>query len=135
MSFRTTAEVAHRFNRVFLDRDTSPLAELIADDCVMEARSPAPDGARYEGAACVEFCRALAEDRAGRFEPEAVVVTGERATIRWRYHFGDEPTDSVRGVSLVLVRDGRIVEAFVYGKTPGDAPPAGTGINGKQRKS
>ncbi|GAA3101016.1 nuclear transport factor 2 family protein [Streptomyces echinatus] len=123
MSFRTTAEVVHRFNRVFLEGDTSSLAELIAEDCVMEARGPAPDGARYEGlAACLEFCMALAEDRAGRFEPEAVVVTGERATVRWRYRFGDGPADSVRGVSLVLVRDGRIVESLGYGKTTGDVP-------------
>lgn len=123
MSFRTTAEVVHCFNRAFLEGDTSSLAELIAEDCVMEARGPAPDGARYEGlAACLEFCRALAEDRAGRFEPEAVVVTGERATVRWRYRFGDGPADSVRGVSLVLVRDGRIVESLGYGKTSGDVP-------------
>ncbi|RKT19511.1 SnoaL-like protein [Streptomyces sp. 1114.5] len=136
MSFRTTAEVVHRFNRVFLDHDTSPLAELIADDCVMEARGPAPDGARYEGRAeCLEFCRALAEDRAGRFESEAVVVTGERATVRWRYYFGDEPTDSVRGVNLILVQDGRIVESLGYGKSAGDATPAGAEIHGKQRKS
>ncbi|WP_405362058.1 hypothetical protein OG535_29945 [Kitasatospora sp. NBC_00085] len=40
------------------------------------------------------------EDRTIQFEPEAVVITGERATVRWRYHFGDGPTDSVRGVSL-----------------------------------
>ncbi|WP_030343420.1 nuclear transport factor 2 family protein [Streptomyces sp. NRRL S-1022] len=122
MSFRTTSEVVHRFNRAFLERDTSSLAELIAEDCVMESRGPAPDGARYEGLAeCLEFCRSLVEDRAGRFEPEAVVVTGERATVRWRYRFGDGPADSVRGVNLVLVRDGRIVESLGYGKTTGDA--------------
>ncbi|WP_329191788.1 MULTISPECIES: nuclear transport factor 2 family protein [unclassified Streptomyces] len=126
MSFLTTAEVVRHFSRAFLDRDTSSLAELIADDCVMEARSPAPDGSRYEGRAeCLEFCRALAEDRAGRFEPEAVVVTGERATVRWRYRFGDGPADSVRGVSLVLVRDGRIAESLGYGKTSGNAPSPG----------
>ncbi|WP_240801497.1 nuclear transport factor 2 family protein [Streptomyces sp. A1136] len=126
MSFHTTAEVVHHFNRAFLDRDTSSLAELIADDCVMEARDPAPDGARYEGRAeCLRFCRSLAEERAGRFEPEGVVVTGERATVRWRYRFGDGPADSVRGVSLVLVRDGRIVESLSYGKTTGDTRSPG----------
>ncbi|MEU7062664.1 nuclear transport factor 2 family protein [Streptomyces sp. NPDC046161] len=126
MSFRTTAEVVHRFNRAILDRDTSSLSDLIADDCVMEARGPAPEGTRYEGRAdCLAFCRTLAEDRAGRFEPEAVVVTGERATVRWRYRFGDGPADSVRGVSLVLVRDGRIAESLGYGKTTGDAQSPG----------
>ncbi|MER6300024.1 nuclear transport factor 2 family protein [Kitasatospora sp. NPDC001539] len=136
MTFRTTAEVIHCFNRAFIDHDASMLADLIADDCVMEARGPAPDGARYEGRAeCLEFCRALAEDRTIQFEPEDVVVTGERATVRWRCHFHDRPTDSVRGVSLTLVRDGRIVESLGYGKSTGDAPPAEAGIHGKQRKS
>lgn len=135
-SFRTTAEVIHRFNRAFIDHDASSLADLIADDCVMEAKEPAPEGARYEGrAACLEFCRALAEDRRGRFDPEAVIVTGERATVRWRYRFGDGPADSVRGVTLVLVRDGLIVESLGYGKTTGDLPPAGAGINEEQRTS
>ncbi|WP_406346834.1 nuclear transport factor 2 family protein [Streptomyces sp. NBC_00648] len=136
MSFRTTVEVVHRFNRAFIDHDASSLADLIADDCVMEAKEPAPDGTRYEGrAACLEFCRALAEDRTGRFDPEAVVVTGERATVRWRYRFGDGPADSIRGVTLVLVRDGLIVESLGYGKTTSDLPSAGAEIHGKQRTS
>ncbi|MES9524463.1 nuclear transport factor 2 family protein [Streptomyces capoamus] len=135
MSFRTTAEVVHRFNRAFIDHDSSSLADLIADDCVMEAKGPAPDGTRYEGRAeCLEFCRALAEDRRGRFDPEAVVITGERATVRWRYRFGDGPADSVRGVNLVLVRDGLIVESLGYGKTTSDAAHPGAGIRGEPRK-
>lgn len=136
MSFRTTADVIHRFNRAFIDHDASSLADLIAEDCVMETKEPAPDGTRYEGrAACLEFCRALAEDRRGRFDPEAVVVTGERATVRWRYRFGDGPADSVRGVTLVLVRDGLIVESLGYGKTTGDPLPSGAEIHGTRRTS
>lgn len=135
MSFRTTAEVVHRFNRAFIDHDSASLADLIADDCVMEAKGPAPDGTRYEGRAeCLEFCRALADDRRGRFDPEAVVITGERATVRWRYRFGDGPADSVRGVNLVLVRDGLIVESLGYGKTTSDAADPGAGIRGEPRK-
>ncbi|THA46052.1 nuclear transport factor 2 family protein [Streptomyces sp. A1136] len=136
LTFPTTAEVIHCFNRAFIEHDASSLADLIADDCVMEAREPAPDGARYEGRAeCPEFCRALAEDHTIQFEPEAGVITGERATVRRRHHFGDGPTDSARGVSLTLVRDGLIVESLGYSKTTGDAPPAKTGIHGKQGKS
>ncbi|MFF7990677.1 nuclear transport factor 2 family protein [Kitasatospora xanthocidica] len=128
MSFRTTAEVIHRFIRAFTDRDASLLTDLIADDCVMEARHPAPDGARYEGrATCLAFCRALVEDRTGRFDPESVVITGERATVRWRHRFGAGPADSVRGVTIALVRDGRIVECLGYGKTTGDAPSSERG--------
>jgi ketosteroid isomerase-like protein len=123
MHARTTADVLDRFNQAFIDHEPGLLTDLIGDDCVMEAIRPAPDGARYEGREdCLAFWRALAEDRTVRFEPEEVVVTGDRATIRWRYHFAD---GSVRGVNLMLVRDGRIVEALGYSKTGAELPAAG----------
>ncbi|MEU9074103.1 nuclear transport factor 2 family protein [Kitasatospora sp. NPDC048538] len=119
MSFRTTSEVVHRFNRAFIEHDASLLADLVAEDCVAEVTWPAPDGTRYEGrAACLALWRALAEDRTWRFEPEAVVITGERATVRWRHHYGDGPGDTVRRVHLTLVRDGLIVECLGYSKSP-----------------
>lgn len=114
-----TAEVMRRFNQAFVDHEPDLLADLVAEDCVMEAVQPAPDGARYEGRAdCLAFWQALAADRGGQFEPEDVTVAGDRATIRWRYRFGEGPADSVRGVNLMLVRDGRILEALGYSKTP-----------------
>jgi hypothetical protein len=47
----------------------------------------------------------------------AVVVSGDRATIRWRYRFGDGDENSVRGVNLMHVRDGKIMEALGYVKS------------------
>lgn len=120
MSQHATAEIINRFNHAFVHHDPTALEELVAADCVMEAVQPAPEGARYEGrAACLAFWRALTEDHSTQFEPEDVVVWGEHATIRWRYRFGDAPTDSVRGVNLMRVRDGQIVEALGYSKTGG----------------
>jgi ketosteroid isomerase-like protein len=120
MAQRTTAEIIDRFNHAFVNHDPTALNDLIAADCVMEAIQPAPDGARYEGReACLTFWKALTEDRSTQFEPEDVVVSGEHATIRWRYRFGDAPADSVRGVNLMRVRDGQIVEALGYSKTGG----------------
>ncbi|MGI5282567.1 nuclear transport factor 2 family protein [Nonomuraea polychroma] len=122
---RTTADVIDRFNRAFVEHDPAALASLIGDDCVMEAIQPAPDGARYQGReACLTFWRALAEDRTTQFEPEEVMVAGDRATIRWRYRYGEGPADSVRGVNLMRVRDGLIVEALGYSKTAGEVPLA-----------
>lgn len=121
MSSGSTAKVIDRFNHAFVDRDPAALTDLIADDCVMEASQPAPDGERYEGrAACLAYWQALAADRTARFEPEDVTVAGEHAIIRWRYRFGDGPADSVRGVNLMRVRDGLIVEALGYSKTAGN---------------
>lgn len=117
MASRSTAEVIDLFNQVFTDHDPTPLADLVADDCVMEAIQPAPDGTRTVGHdACLEFWRALAEDRGSRFDPEEITVGGEHGTIRWRLHFG---TESVRGVTLIKVVDGKITEALAYSKTGG----------------
>ncbi|HEX4813360.1 MAG TPA: nuclear transport factor 2 family protein [Nonomuraea sp.] len=117
---RTTTDVIDRFNRAFTDHDPEALTDLIAADCVMEAIQPAPDGTRTEGRdACLEFWQALATDHTTRFEPENVTVSGEQATILWRYHFGDDPADSVRGVTLVRVKNGLITEALAYSKTGG----------------
>jgi ketosteroid isomerase-like protein len=115
---RTTTEVIDRFNHAFVRHAPEILDDLIADDCVMETTQPAPDGERLEGGkACLAWWRALAENRTTQFETEDVTIDGDRATIRWRYRYGDGPADSVRGVNLMRVRDGRITEAFGYSKT------------------
>src|SRR5437867_792167 len=108
----TTDEIITRFNHAFVEHDPTALPRLVAEDCVMAAIEPAPEGARYEGRqACLDFWQALVNDRARQFEPEEIVVAGERATIRWRYRYGPSEHDYVRGVNLMTVRDGKIVEA------------------------
>ncbi len=124
----TVSDVIHRFNHAFVAHDPSGFEALIGDECVMEAIEPAPDGARYEGkAACVEFWLQLIEDRSTQFTDEHIEVAEDTATIRWRFRYGPGAQDYVRGVNLMRVRDGRIVEALGYGKTPAaaDSPLAG----------
>ena len=114
-----TAEVVQRFNAAFQHKDAAAIRDLVAPDCIMEAMQPAPDGQRVEGyQANVDFWQAMVADPNGSFEVEAVVVSGDRATVRWRYHFGAGGAGSVRGVTLIQVRDGKIVEALAYAKTP-----------------
>lgn len=121
---RSTAEVIARFNQAFTNHDPALLVDLVGEECVMEAIQPAPDGARTEGREdCLAFWDALAADRASLFDPEDVEISGERATIRWRFRFGHRLSESVRGVTLLRVSDGRIVEALGYSKT-GDVPLA-----------
>jgi ketosteroid isomerase-like protein len=116
---KATAEVVRRFNAAFQHKDVAAIRGLVAPDCIMEAMQPAPDGLRVEGyAANVAFWEAMVADPNGSFEVEEVVVSGDRATIRWRYRFGPGDASSVRGVTLVRVRDGRIAEALAYAKTP-----------------
>jgi ketosteroid isomerase-like protein len=44
-----TRTVVQRFIEAFTRRDRSAIPDLVADDCVMEAMQPAPDGERVEG--------------------------------------------------------------------------------------
>jgi ketosteroid isomerase-like protein len=114
-----TAEVVRRFNTAFQRKDAAAIRDLVAPDCIMEAMQPAPDGLRVEGyEANVAFWEAMVADSNGSFEVEEVVISGDRATIRWRYRFGECDGNSVRGVTLITVRDGRIAEALAYAKTP-----------------
>lgn len=115
-----TAEVIRRYNAAFVQHDGAALENLIGEECVMVAVEPAPEGARYVGrAACLDFWRALADDRTGQFEVEEVLIADDRATIRWQYRFGAGSRDYVHGVNVMRVRDGLIVEALGYSKTPG----------------
>lgn len=114
---QTTSEVIRRFNEAFQQHDPAALPELIAADCVIENASPAPNGSRHVGReACLELWRRLATAEGTQFDTEEVVVTGERATIRWRFRWGEAESQSVRGVNLMRVRDGQIVEALGYVK-------------------
>ena len=111
-------EVIDRFNRAFQERDATLLVDIIAPDCVMESVQPAPDGARDEGYdASFNSWQALIDDTTSHFEVEDVHTGDEWALIRWRYVWGPGPDDSVRGVNVMRVVDGKIVEAAGYSKT------------------
>ena len=90
---------------------------MIAEDCVLENSGPAPDGSRHVGrAACLEFWSGIANSTGASFEPEEVWAAGDRGIIRWRLRWGTGPEDSVRGVNIMRVRDGLIVEGMGYVK-------------------
>jgi ketosteroid isomerase-like protein len=124
MKTKTTSEVIEQFNRAFEQHDASLLTDLVGEECVMESVEPAPDGTRYVGRDVnLTFWQNLANNSDGAFAPEDVFVAGDHAVIRWRFQFGPELSQSVRGVTLMRVRDGKIVEALAYTKS-GDTPVA-----------
>jgi ketosteroid isomerase-like protein len=110
-----TATVIDRFHAAFVERAPDKLDDLIAADCVMEGVGPAPDGNVWTG---YDECRAgwqgLACDPTIQFEHEQIDVYGDRGIIRWRITGAQD----YRGVTLMRVRDGKIVEALGYGKRP-----------------
>jgi ketosteroid isomerase-like protein len=83
----TTRTVIDRFNETFNRHDADALALLLTDDTVFEDTSPAPDGKRIEGkAAVVAFWREwFGRDPDARFEAEEIIVSGDRAVVRWVY--------------------------------------------------
>jgi hypothetical protein len=110
-----TAELMDRFNAVFLQHDPTTLQSMIAEDCVIEKINPAPNGDRCAGRdACVALWTEIATAPGTRFDLEETCVMGDRAIIRWRFWSSD--TTSIRGVNLMRVRDGLIVEAMGYVK-------------------
>jgi hypothetical protein len=110
-----TTTIIDQFNAAFLERAPEKLVDLIAADCVMEGTGPAPDGNRWTGYdECLAGWQGLASDPAIQFAVEHVDVDGDRAVIRWRVTGAQD----YRGVNLMRVRDGKIIEALGYGKRP-----------------
>lgn len=107
------------FNEVFNRHDADGLAALLTDDTVFEDTSPAPDGRRIEGkAAVVEFWRGwFVRNPDSRFEAEEVIVSGNRAVVRWVYRKvrNGEPWH-LRGVDIFTVRDGKVAAKLAYVK-------------------
>jgi ketosteroid isomerase-like protein len=117
MKARATREVLDRYNEAFRLHDPTLLDDLIADDCVIEDTSPAPDGMRREGRqACLTRWSELAADRSLEFTPEAAEISSDLAVQPWLLRWGSGDNDRVRGVNLIRIRDGQIVEARGYVK-------------------
>ena len=64
----------------------------------------------------MELWQGIATAPGIHFDLENVIVVDDRAIILWRLRRGDADDDSVRGVNLMRVRDGRIVEGLGYVK-------------------
>lgn len=113
-----TEAILQRFNNVFMEHNPAALHDLVADDCVIENTQPAPDGSRHEGKeACIDLWSRIATMPDAHFELESVIARGNRGEIRWRLVWGPDDSFSVRGVNLMHIRDGRIVEAHGYVKS------------------
>jgi ketosteroid isomerase-like protein len=116
---RTTRSVIDHFNETFNQHDADALSPLLTDDTVFEDTSPAPDGQRIEGkAAVVAYWRGwFARNPDAAFEAEDVIVSGDRAVVRWVYRKlrSGQPWH-LRGVDVFTVRDGRVAAKLAYVK-------------------
>jgi ketosteroid isomerase-like protein len=111
---RETQEAIEQFHDALNNHDIDELAPLVHDECVFETTDP-PDGTRHVGrtavlAACRQF---FDHSPQARFEMEEIVTADNRAMVRWRYERAD---GHVRGVDVMRVRDGQVIETFAYVK-------------------
>ncbi len=115
----TTRMAVDRFNEAFNRHDPDALALLLTDDTVFEDTSPAPDGRRIEGkAAVVAFWRDwFPRNPDARFEAEEIIVSGDRAVVRWVYRkIRNGQPWHLRGVDVFTVRDGKVAAKLAYVK-------------------
>jgi ketosteroid isomerase-like protein len=116
---QTTRATVDAFNEAFNRHDADALVPLLTEDTVFEDTSPAPDGRRIEGkAAVVEHWRGwFARNPDARFEAEEVMVSGNRAVVRWTYRkMRNGKPWHIRGVDIFTVRDGKIAAKLAYVK-------------------
>ena len=109
--------MVRRYNAAFAQHEPELLRDIIAADCVIENTTPAPDGSRHAGHdACFALWQRIASNPELQFDIEDVHVSGDHATIPWHLRWGPDEQQRVRGVNLLRVRDGQIVEARGYVK-------------------
>jgi len=122
---RTTVE---HFNDAFNRHDADALAMLLTEDTVFEDTSPAPDGRRIEGKATVaEFWRQwFARNPDAQFETEEMIVSGDRAVVRWVYRTmrNGQPWH-LRGVDVFTVREGKVAACCSIPPACGEANGCG----------
>lgn len=114
-----TRSVIDRFNDAFNRHDAVAVADLLTDDSVFEDTSPAPDGRRIEGKSAVaEFWRGwFARNLDARFDAEEMIVSGDRAVVRWIYRkMRNGQPWHLRGVDVFTVRDGKVSAKLAYVK-------------------
>jgi ketosteroid isomerase-like protein len=114
-----TRAVVDRFNEAFNRHDADAVAVLLTDDTVFEDTSPAPDGRRVEGKTAVsEFWREwFGRNPDAKFEAEEMIVSGDRAVVRWVYRkMRNGQPWHLRGVDVFTVRQGKVAAKLAYVK-------------------
>lgn len=114
---KTTLEIVNHFHNAFEKHRPEDLDDLVGEECVLENTAPAPDGARYEGRqACLNFWKGIASSANLVFEAEEIWASEDRGIIRWQLRWSESPADRVRGINVMRVRNGKIIEGLGYVK-------------------
>jgi ketosteroid isomerase-like protein len=116
---QVTRRTIDRFNEAFNRQDGDAVEGLLTEDTVFEDTSPAPDGRRVVGKVAVaQFWRDwFARNPDAHFDAEEIIVSGDRAVVRWIYHKtrNGQPWH-IRGVDVFAVRGDKVAAKFAYVK-------------------
>lgn len=118
MSSDATLAAVDQFNEAFNAHDVDAVMAAMTDDCVFESTSP-PHGERFVGTAAVRAAweQFFVSSPTAHFDAEEVIVSGDKCVVRWRYSWTDDgTTNSVSGIDVITVRDGRVAEKLAYVK-------------------
>ncbi len=114
-----TRKIIDSFNVAFNAHDVDAIMEWMTADCIFENTRPTPDGERHVGQQAVRaFWESFfARSPQAHFETEEIFSCGDRAVVRWVYHWKRDGVEGhVRGVDLFRVRDGKVAEKLSYVK-------------------
>jgi ketosteroid isomerase-like protein len=111
----STEATVKAFNEAFGRHDVDAVMALMTDDCIFENTLPTPDGQRHVGQKAVRafWTKFFQDSPQAAFEAEEMVIAGDRATVLWRFDWGD---GHIRGIDLFKVRDGKVAEKLSYVK-------------------
>lgn len=118
-SSRGIAGVVDAFLDAFNNHSVEDILSLMSDDAVFETLGPAPDGGRVVGREALrKTWAAFFEARPmAKFHAEDTIVAGDRAISQWNLTWvdGGKP-QNIRGVDILTIRGGKIVDKRVYTK-------------------
>lgn len=123
MSEKSNTAANEKLVKAFVDafnrHDADGIMSLMSKDCVFESSVPAPDGARVVGAEQVRnaWLNMFKNRPSAHFDEEETFVAGDRAFSRWRLSWEtDNGRQHVRGIDVMRIKDGLIVEKLTYSK-------------------
>jgi ketosteroid isomerase-like protein len=114
-----TLAAVERFNSAFNRHDVNAVMNAMTEDCKFENTSPAPDGARLEGAVNVRahWEKFFTANPDAFFEAEEIFAAGDRCVVRWVYRKTKEGNPwHLRGVDVFKVKNGKVAEKLAYVK-------------------